>query len=838
MTCAACAVRVQRKLEKGEGVVGAVVNFGTERATVEYDVERVGAGELVEWVREAGYDARTETVVVEVDGLEWAVSGDRLERELEAVPGVVTAGVNLATGEARVEVLAGAVAAEELTGAVEAAGYRVGDRIELADPVERERSSREREYRGLRSRFAFAAVVSVLAMTVSMPLMAMGAGGPVDLFERLMMPLAEAGLRALPWLADFSHGAIRWALLVMTTPVLLWSGRPFFRGAYSGLLHGSADMNTLVALGTGSAWTYSVFVTVAPGVFESAGLPAAVYFEAIPIILALILLGKMLESRAKARTASALRALVSLLPRTARVLVEDELKEMPVEELQAGMRITVRPGERIPADGVVEEGRSAVDESVFTGEPIPVEKGPGDEVVGGTINGNGLLRFRATRVGRDTALAQIVRLVEDAQATRPPIQRVADRVAGIFVPIVVAIAVVALVAWLVFGPDPALLYGLVSFVTVLIIACPCAMGLATPTAVMVGTGGAAERGVLFRNGASLEHTGNVRTIVLDKTGTITEGRPSVRRIVVNDDFGNATSVDEFDENVLLAWTAAVEIGSEHPLGGAIVAFARDRRLALPDATSFRSYGGRGVEASVNGSTVSAGNASLMAKQGIDVTRLASSVEALEEQGCTVVYVAIDGRLAGAIGIADAVKTGSREAIAKLRDLGADVVMLTGDTERTARVVARQVGIKHVIAQVLPAEKARAIERLQAETGRPVAMVGDGVNDAPALAKADIGIAIGTGTDVAAEASDVLLTGGDLNGVPTAIRVSRRTLRVIRQNLFWAFIYNVLGIPVAAGVLYPAFGLLLSPVFASAAMALSSVSVVANSLRLRRLARTA
>jgi Cu+-exporting ATPase len=607
-------------------------------------------------------------------------------------------------------------------------------------------------------------------------------------------------------------------------------------------------MNTLIALGTGAAYAYSAVVTIVPGLFTSAGLEADVYFEAVPVILALILLGKMLESRAKARTSSAIRALVSLVPKTASVMEGGVERDMEVARLEPGMEIVVRPGERVAVDGVVLEGRSAIDESVFTGESIPVEKGPGDVVVGGTINGNGVLRFRATRVGRDTALAQIVRLVEDAQATRPAIQRVADRIAGVFVPIVVAVAFLALAGWLVFGPSPAILYGLVSFVTVLIIACPCAMGLATPTAVMVGTGGAAERGVLFRSSASLELVGQVRTVVLDKTGTITEGRPTVREIVAHERVPERPGVAGGDhradrkapieEHRLLQLAASVETSSEHPLGGAIVAAAKERGLELYTSTSFTSYGGRGVEADVSGVRIVVGNAMLMEKLDIDVSPYRPDAERLEAQGNTAVYVAMAGRAAGMIAITDAVKVGSRDAIARLRDLGADVIMLTGDAERTAGFVARDVGIARVIAQVLPADKARVIEQLQKETGQPVAMVGDGVNDAPALARADVGIAIGTGTDVAIEASDVTLTGGDLNGVATAIRVSRRTLRVIRQNLFWAFLYNVLGIPIAAGALYPAFGLLLSPVFASAAMAASSVSVVANSLRLRRLTRTA
>ncbi len=842
MTCAACAARVQRQLERGAGVTGAWVNYGTERATVKYDPSRADTASLIELVREAGYGARTEVVVVAIEGLEWAATAEPAERLLAALPGVISAGVNLATGEARVELLPDVTSAQMLEEAIVTAGYRVASPIGVSDPVERERRSREREYRSLRARFRVAAVAGVVSMIVSLPLMAMGSG-PVDLFDRLMVPLAEGARLLVPWLFTIPDGVLRWLLLLVTTPVLLWSGRPFFRGAYSGLLHGTADMNTLIALGTGAAYGYSVVVTVAPGLFRSAGLHADVYFEAVSVIVALILLGKMLESRAKARTSAALRGLASLVPKTAHViragigakserLVSDAIDEVEVERLEPGMLILIRPGERVPADGIVQDGRSAVDESIFTGEPMPVEKAPGSEVVGGTINGEGALRFRATRVGRDTALAQIVRLVQEAQATRPPIQRLADRIAGVFVPIVVLLAFLAAVVWLVVGPSPAWLYALVAFVTVLIIACPCAMGLATPTAVMVGTGGAAERGILFRGGESLELAGRVRTVVLDKTGTITEGRPSVRGIVL------AASPQSPDESRLLQLAASLEHSSEHPLASAIVAAAKDRGLALIEATEFTSYGGRGIEGRVDGRRVVAGNASFMERDNIDVTPMQLAASRAAERGHTVVYMTVEDQLAGLIEIADALKPDSREAIARLRLLGTDVVMLTGDSEGTAKVIAKEVGIDHVIAQVLPADKARVIDRLKRETGQPVAMVGDGVNDAPALASADVGIAIGTGADIAVEASDVTLTGAGLSGVVTAIRLSRRTLRVIRQNLFWAFIYNVLGIPIAAGVLYPAFGILLSPVFASAAMAISSVSVVGNSLRLRRQARTA
>jgi len=738
----------------------------------------------------------------------------------------VSARANVATGQARVEYVPDAVTPEDLEAAVRRAGYGLAAPIDAEDPVEREKAAREAEYRDLFRRFVFAAVVGGIAMILSMPLMLMDgvASGPTDLFERLMMPAARAVVAIIPWLSSASPGMLRWSLLVLTTPVLLWSGRRFFRGAYSGLLHGTADMNTLIALGSGTAWAYSAVVTVLPGVFERAGLPAAVYFEAVSMILALILLGKVLESRAKARTSDAIRSLGALQPKTAVVIRDGIEREVAVAELSAGDVIRVKPGGRVPVDGVVLDGLSAVDRSMLTGESVPVEVGPGDEVVGGTVNGSGSFRFRATKVGRDTALAQIVKLVEDAQATKAPIQRLADRIAGIFVPIVVSIAVVTFVIWLVSGPPPAGLYAMVAFVTVLIIACPCAMGLATPTAVMVGTGRGAERGILFRGGESLEQAAGVGIVILDKTGTITEGRPRVVEL-------EAPAAES--ESATLRLAASLERASEHPLGVAIIEEAERRGLALSEPARFRSYGGRGVKGEVDGHVVVVGNRALLEKETIDPAPLSDPAASMSERGRTAVYVAVDGVADAVIGIADPVKPTSRAAIARLRAMGVRVTMLTGDDERTARAVAAEVGIDEVRAGVLPGDKAGEVRRLRAESGRAVAMVGDGINDAPALAEADVGIAIGTGADVALEASDVTLVGGDLEGVPVAITLSRKTGRVIRQNLFWAFIYNIIGIPVAAGALYPAFGILLSPVFASAAMALSSVTVVSNSLRLKR-----
>jgi P-type Cu+ transporter len=830
MTCAACASRVQRKLERASGVSEATVNFGTERATIVYDAGAVTAAELVELVKSAGYGAVTEELVLPVAGLEWAASAEPVERELRAVPGVVRASANLATREARVELLPEHVAAADLAAAIERAGYRLEETVEIADPVERERVMRAREYRSLLRRFWLAAGVGVVAMVLMMPLMMEPSSTHgADLLDRLMMPAAHWLMGVFPWLFTIPADVLRWTLLALTTPVLFWSGRHFFRGAYSGFLHATADMNTLIAVGTGAAYLFSVVATVTPGLFTRAGLAADVYYEAVAMIIALILLGKVLEARAKGRTSDAIRRLMGLQPKTARVVRDGVEADVPVEDLAVGDMIMVRPGEKVAVDGVVVSGRSIIDESLLTGEPVPVEKEAGDEVVGGTINGSGAFVFQATKVGRDTALAQIVRLVQEAQGQKAPIQRLADRISGVFVPVVVSIAIAAFVIWYNIGPEPRLIFGLVSFVTVLIIACPCALGLATPTAVMVGTGAGAERGVLFRGGEALELAREIGVVVLDKTGTITEGRPAL--------VGLAGAAGDGDAAHMLRLAASLERVSEHPLGAAIVEGARERGLELSDATDFDSFGGRGVLGVVDGRRVLVGNQALMEERGVEVSALTGVAGTEAERGRTPVYVAVDDVAAGLLLIEDPVKPSSAEAIARLHELGMEVLMLTGDNARTAESVARRVGVDRVIADVLPAEKARVIRTLQQETGRRVAMVGDGVNDAPALAQADVGIAIGTGTDIALEASDVTLVGGELGGVVTAVKLSRRTMRTIRQNLFWAFFYNAAGIPIAAGALYPFFGILLSPVFASAAMAFSSVSVVGNSLRLRAAVKT-
>ena len=833
MTCAACAARVQKGLAGTEGVRDASVNFATERAVVEYDPAAASPRSLVAAVEQSGYGARVERTELQLAGLEMAATGDPVARELEALAGVLEAEVNVATGAARVSYLPEQVTPSDLEQAVLRSGYELGAPIDVADPAERERIARAREYEVLRRKFGLSAVVSVVAMLVSMPLMARDtAVMRDDLFHRLMMPINGVLESALPWLYAADPRLLAWSLLLLTLPVMFWAGRQFYRGAWSGLLHGSSDMNTLIAVGTGAAFLYSLVATVAPGLFTRAGLPADVYYEAVVMIIALILLGKLLEARAKGRTSEAIRKLAGLQPRVARVVRDGETVEVDIADVVVDDVLLVRPGERIPVDGVVADGRSAVDESLLTGEPVPVTKEAGDEVAAGTINGTGSFRFRAVRVGRDTALAQIVRLVREAQGSRAPIQRLADVIAGIFVPIVIGIALVAAGVWWLVGPDPAFLFAMVTFVTVLIIACPCAMGLATPTAVMAGTGAGAERGLLFRGGESLETAHKVDVVVLDKTGTITEGKPAVVEMVPAADLPPWLE----DGDALLQLAASLETASEHPLATAVVAAARERELRLSEPSDFFAVGGRGAEATVDGRLVFVGNGAFMSEQELELhPALADAAERMAGEARTPVFVGAEGRVLGVIAVADPVKASSEAAIRRLRDLGLEVVMLTGDHRATAEAVGRRVGVDRVVAEVLPQDKVAEIRRLQSE-GRTVGMVGDGLNDAPALAQADVGVAIGTGTDVALEASDVTLVGGDLNGVVDAIHLSRRTMRVIRQNLFWAFIYNIVGIPVAAGVLYPVWGILLSPVVASAAMAFSSVSVVANSLRLKRLGR--
>ena len=831
MFCAACATRIQRSLADTPGVRDAAVNFATTKATVELD--DAGLEALTAAVREAGYDVGTDAVTVAVAGLRFASGVARLEAAVLAVPGVTAAVANQAAESVRVTYVPGFFDVRDLEAAVASAGFTLAAPVAEADPVERERRVREREVRELSWKLALAATVAAISMVASMPLMGVEAMRKADLLARLVMPLDGSLRGALPWLYALDPQALRVGLFVLTLPVLLWAGRTFYLGAWRGFQHRSADMNTLIGVGTASAMLYSTAATFAPGLFTGAGLPADVYYEAVSSIIALILLGRLLEARAKGRTSEAMRRLLGLAPKTARVFRDGAEVVVPAAEVAVGDLFLVRPGEKIPVDGLVRTGRTAVDESMLTGEAMPVEKGEGDEVVGAALNTTGAIMVEATRVGRDTALAQIVRLVEEAQGSRAAVQRLADRIAGVFVPVVISVAILAFVVWYDAGPAPELLYATVAFVSVLIISCPCAMGLATPTAIMVGTGRGAERGVLVKGGSALEATTAVDVLVLDKTGTITEGRPAVTDVVLAPAAGADDAPDAAaEEAAVLRVAAAVERLSEHPIGAAIAREAADRGLDVPDAQDFQAHQGRGATATVGAHHVAVGSAAFLIEQGVDVGPFTDAIDTLAARARTPVLVALDGMPVALLGLADPIKSTAVAAVRTLKLLGLEVVMVTGDVRKVAIAVAGEVGIDDVESGMLPAGKVAYVKRLQA-AGRRVAMVGDGINDAPALAAADVGLAIGTGTDVALEAADIALMSGDLRAAVTAVELSRATMRTIRQNLFWAFGYNVVGIPIAAGILYPFAGVLLSPVLASAAMAFSSVAVVSNSLRLRR-----
>jgi len=740
-----------------------------------------------------------------IEGMTCASCVNRIERFLRKTDGVVEASVNLATERATVSFDPGLAGRSDLVKAVEAAGYDVrpepvaqaasesGDAA--AVEVEQQDRAKAQELRDLGLR----ALVSIVV-----------AAGIFALMFWPERPIAMEELNKLVlWPATF---------------IQFWAGGRFYRAAWRALKHRSATMDTLVALGTSAAWVYSVVLTMWPHLVMAAGVEPVTYFDTSALIIGFILAGRWMEARARTRTAGAVRALLSLQARMARLVGADGTeKDVPVDQVQAGDLLRVRPGERIPVDGLVHDGRSSVDESMLTGESMPVGKGPGDEVIGATINTSGSFIFRATRVGAETVLAHIVRMVQEAQGSKAPIQRLADVVSGYFVQIVLVVAALTFGIWMLFGPEPRLTFALVSAITVLIIACPCAMGLATPTAIMAGTGKGAEAGILIRGGEALEIAHKIRTVVFDKTGTLTMGRPAVAFVVA------APGVTD-DE--LVSAAASLERGSEHPLGTAVVAEAERRRLASAAVEGFDAVVGRGVVGSIDGERVLVGNRGLLESQGVAVDTLGEVAVQRAENAETPIFVARDGRVLGLITVSDPIRPQAAEAVAALHARGFEVWLVTGDASAVAHAVARQVGIEHVMAEVLPAGKAERIAELQAG-GRRVAMVGDGINDAPALAKADLGVAIGTGTDVAIEASDITLVGGDPRLVVSAIDLSRRTLSIIRQNLFWAFAYNVVLIPVAMGVLYPFFGILLDPVFAAGAMALSSVSVVLNSLRLRR-----
>jgi P-type Cu+ transporter len=832
MTCASCVRRVEKALSKTAGVEAASVNIATEQATVSYDPAQTSPAQLQAAVEGAGYGVVSDEVEFPITGMTCASCSSRVEKALRKVPGVLEANVNLAAEHATVRYLPAAAGWGELKAAVEKAGYGVIETgSEGGDAEDVEAQARARDLADKRRKLLVGIVFSLPLFVLSMA-RDFGIIQPWLFGEWAAMAQMPGHQMSIPAYADL----LNWLFLALATPVQFYSGWDFYVHAWKALKARTANMDTLIALGSSAAYLYSIALMVF-------GLGGHVYFETAAVIITLILVGKYLEARAKSQTGAAIRALIGLQPKTARVLRGGTEVDIPVGEVRVGEIMLVRPGEKLPVDGVVTNGRSSVDESMLTGESLPVEKSVGDAVTGATVNGSGSFQFRATKVGKATMLAQIIKLVQQAQGSRAPVQRLVDQVSAVFVPIVIGVALLTFLAWYIIG-GVAFHQAMLFAVAVLVIACPCALGLATPTAIMVGTGVGAEHGILIKNAESLEQANKIGTVVLDKTGTLTEGKPTVTDVVVaqhqpvevaahgNGRGGTLPVLSERDE--LLRLAASAERGSEHPLGAAIVRAAQEQGLTLAQPESFEAIAGSGITAIVEGQLVALGNTALMRDYSIALGALEGEVARLQGEGKTAMVVAADGQALGVIAVADTLKPTSREAVAQLKRQGIAVAMLTGDNVRTAEAIAQQVGIERVLAEVKPQDKAQEVQRLQAEGRQIVAMVGDGINDAPALAAADVGIAMGTGTDVAMEAADITLMRGDLRSVPQAIALSTRTLSTIRWNLFWAFIYNVIGIPIAAGLFYPLFGWQLSPIIAAGAMAFSSVFVVSNSLRLRGL----
>jgi len=799
MSCASCVAKIEEGLSELDGVEAAKVNFATKRADVTFDGKRLKIGDLITTVKDLGYDVDKEERTFPVRGMSCASCVEKVQKALSRVPGVIQAEVNFATEKAKVEYLSGDVSVKDLSQAVSYAGYELLE-VEEEDAVEKEKAARKAELRALKQKFS-------VGLILVLPLFIVGH------WDRL-------GLSRL-W--AISKQTSFFVQLLLQTPVQFWVGWQFYEGAWKAAKRKTSDMNTLIAVGTSAAYLYSVLAIFFPSIFAAEGLLPEVYFDTAGAIIVLILMGRLLEARARGQTSEALRKLIGLQAKTAMVVRDGPESEIPVEEVRIDDIVIVKPGEKIPVDGTVIEGHSAVDESMVTGESMPVEKTSGDQVIGATLNKTGTFRFRATKVGKETTLAQIIKMVEEAQGSKPPIARLADVIASYFVPAVIGIAMVTFVVWYVFGPEPAITYAVLNFVAVMIIACPCALGLATPTSIMVGTGKGAEHGVLVRGGEALETAHKLTAVVLDKTGTITKGEPSVTDVVEG---------EGFSQEEILRLAASAEKGSEHPLGEAIIKKAKEENVDVQDSTEFNAVPGQGVRASIGGKEVLLGNAKLMEDSNVPLHDVARKARTLSAQGKTPMFVAVDGKIGGIVAVADSLKENSMAAVAALRHMGLAVIMLTGDNERSAEAIAKQINIDRVLSEVLPDQKAQEVKRLQAE-GYKVGMVGDGINDAPALVQADVGIAIGTGTDVAMESADITLISGDLSGVVTAIKLSKATVRNIKQNLFWAFAYNTILIPVAAGILFPFFGILLNPIFAAAAMGLSSVTVVSNALRLRR-----
>jgi Cu+-exporting ATPase len=793
------STHLESTLRALDGVSEVTVNATANRLEVKYDSQKVDVARLVGAVKSIGFHVGIANIKIGIENLRCASCVKFIEDELKATQGVLHATVNIATQEAIVDYFPQKTTFSQLNAAIETWGYKTRAATSEA-PLDKQEEAHAREYSKLMNKFWFATAISV----------------PV---------LATAYYQVVPFLRDLSMDSLRllWGVTALLTfPVMFWSGSDFFTGAYASFKHRSANMNTLIALGTGAAWLYSTFAILFPSVFpEGTSEP---FYDVVAVVIALVVLGQALELRAKGQSSSAIKKLLGLQAKTARVIRDGIEMDLPVEEVLVGDVIQVRPGEKIPVDGVIVEGSSAVDESMLTGESMPASKKMGDEVIGATINKTGAFKFRTTKVGKDTALAQIVKMVQDAQNSKAPIARLADTVSGYFVPVVMILAVWTFVVWFVIGPQPQLVYALVTSVTVLIIACPCALGLATPMSLMVGIGKGAENGILIRSGEALQTARAIQTVVLDKTGTITKGKPELTDIVMSDQ-------SSVNRDQLLRLAASVEKVSEHPLAQAIVEGAQARKLEFAEVKDFEAIPGYGVSAQVEYKRILIGNLKLMNREKIALGSLEEKSKSLADDGKTPMFIALDGKAASIIAVADTVKEDSAEAIKALQELGIEVVMITGDNRRTAEAIARKVGVTRVLAEVLPEDKAKNIQQLQAE-GKKVAMVGDGINDAPALVQADVGLAIGTGTDVAIEASDITLIKGSLKGVVTAIEVSRATMKNIYQNLVGAFFYNVLGLPVAMGLLFPFFGLLLSPLIAGAAMAFSSVTVVGNANRLR------